>query len=325
MKPETEQKLATIEIILQKGLAFMPPYHEDGGYFKPYIWDSELQGIFSPLSLVKSKGWIQETDIEEAIKNWQWSEKTGIAAKGILNDGEPSCIENGEDEAEILLSEKTKLARAKIYQNIFEILSNKINSLQAFTFSCDCDYSLAVIVGQLSAQQWIAICPTVPQETPSYFNDEIICSSYIIENNTLNSDNDLNIEIENYIKQLGSIKTYGWYDGGYNQTHEYKIILAKGENKEIALENALLKSKLFEVYKFDNFNISEQLECYHDDKAEEIEIKSNQLNQFFNKTFSQVLLYRFCFWDVEHIYILGDASVQDRVGIVLHSQFTFNP
>ena len=115
MKPKTEQILATIEVIVQKGLWFMPPYHEDGGAFKPYVWDGEQQGKFSLLSLIKSERWIQETDIEEAIKNWQWSEETGLAAKGISKDGEPSCIEDGEDEAGILLDEDTKLARNKIY------------------------------------------------------------------------------------------------------------------------------------------------------------------------------------------------------------------
>lgn len=45
MKPETEQTLATLEVILDKGLWFMPPYH---GYenFRPYIWDSEKKVCF---------------------------------------------------------------------------------------------------------------------------------------------------------------------------------------------------------------------------------------------------------------------------------------
>ena len=62
MKPKTEQTLATIEVIVQKGLWFMPPYHEDGESFKPYVWDGEQRGKFSLLSLIKSEEWLQETD-----------------------------------------------------------------------------------------------------------------------------------------------------------------------------------------------------------------------------------------------------------------------
>ena len=61
--------------------------------------------------------------LEEAIKNWQWSEQNGLAAKGISKDGEPSCIEDGEDEAGILLDEDTKLARNKIFQNSLSVIT----------------------------------------------------------------------------------------------------------------------------------------------------------------------------------------------------------
>lgn len=68
MKPETEQTLATLEVILDKSLWFSLPYH-DGESLKPYVWNSEQQGVFSSLSLIRSEGWIQEIDIEEAVKN----------------------------------------------------------------------------------------------------------------------------------------------------------------------------------------------------------------------------------------------------------------
>ena len=218
MKPETEQTLATLEVILDKGLWFMLPYH---GYenFKPYVWDSEKQGVFSPLSLIRSQGWIQETDLEEAIKSWQWSEQTGLAAKGILND-DPYCIE--DDEAETLLDENTKIARAKKYQSIFELLLNKVGNLQAFTFNCNSDYSLSVVVSQVSNEEWIAFSPTVPQETPSYFNqkvirtiysgNQIICSTYTEEKEHLKFTDNSSLKIKKQIDELSNIKVYGWYD-----------------------------------------------------------------------------------------------------------------
>ena len=335
MKPATEQALATLELIIKDGLSFRPPYHEDGGYFRPYVWDSEQNGVFSTLSLIKSAGWIEETDIELAIKNWQWSEQTGLAAPGILNDGEPSCIEDDEDEEEILLDEETKLNREKIYQNLFELLLEKVNNLQAFVLSCDRNYSLSVLIGQIDAKKWIALSSIVPQETPFYFDDEIVCKSYVPENNISSSINssDLEREIQGYINQLSNIKVYGWYDGGYNHTHEYKIVFATGSSKEQALENILLESKLLEIYQFNNFVFSEMIEDYDDDEAQEVKLKSERFSEFLGQAFSETLLYRFCFWDYEHLYILGELNNGDkpndmasqRAGIDLHSQFTFNP
>lgn len=331
MKPETEQTLATLEVILDKSLWFSLPYH-DGESLKPYVWNSEQQGVFSSLSLIRSEGWIQEIDIEEAVKNWQWSEQTGLAAQGILND-DPYCIK--DDEAEILLDENTKITREKKYQRIFKLLLNKVSNLQAFKFNCNLDYSLSVIIGQVSNQQWIALSPTVPQETPSYFNQEvirtiysgnqIICSSYTEEKEHFKLTDNLSLEIKKQIDELSSIKVYGWYDGGYNNVREYKIVLATGENKEVALQNILLESKLLEIYKFESFEIFDQLESYAGDEAEEVKAKYNLLHNFLHNNFSELLVYRFCFWDYEHLYILGEKGDRDRVGIALHSQFTYNP
>ena len=49
------------------------------------------------------------------------------------------------------------------------------------------------------------------------------------------------------------------------------------------------------------------------------------LINFLEKAFPELLLYRFCFWDYEHLYIIGNKGKCDRVGISLHSQFTYNP
>lgn len=72
---------------------------------------------------------------------------------------------------------------------------------------------------------------------------------------------------------MSNIKVYGWYDAGYDNIHEHKMILAAGENKEAALRSALIKSKLLEIYKFESFDISDLLESYRSDKAESIKRK----------------------------------------------------
>ncbi len=330
MKPETEQTLATIELILEQKIDCNIPCHW-GDTLKPYVWNSQQQGIFSPLSFLKSQGWIQETDLEKAIENWQWSENTGLAAKRILED-DPCCIEEDEDEAEILLDEKTKITRAKNYQNILQLLSSKTTNLQAFELNCNQDYSLSVAVAEVAPQQWIALSPTVPQETSSYIgcnqavnttddNCSIICSPHNKEKNDCQFTDDVILEIKKQIDRLSKIEVYGWYDGGYETTHEYQILMATGDSKEVALQNILLKSKFLEIYKFDRFNIDYQLDNDHECEADNYHL----LHRFLQQSFSELLLYRFCFWDYEHIYILGEKGENDRVGVYFNSQFTYNP
>ncbi len=329
MNTETEQTLATIEVILQERLHLHIPYSSNRNFLKPYVWNSKQQGIFSPLSIIKSEGWIQEIDLETAIKNWQWPEQTGLAAQSIF-DNDPYCIEDGEDEAAILLDEDTKLIRAKIYQNLFEFISNNLKTLQAFTFGCNLeDYSLSVIVGQISEDKWICICPTVPQETGAYVNDLMKCYPYNQDKNEnfkLETISDIETKIKEHIEQLKDIKVYGWYDGGYNNIHNYRIIYATGNNQETALKNALCKSDLLEIYLFEKFNLEEQFHSYDQVREyEQMRDKLIHLNNFLNQTFPQLLLYRFCFWDYEHIYILGEIDNCDRVGVYVNSQFNYNP
>ena len=62
MKPETEQILATIEVI---------------GIYQPFLWETEIKGKFNPWNLIKSKGFVNLTDLELAFKHWQNIEQGG--------------------------------------------------------------------------------------------------------------------------------------------------------------------------------------------------------------------------------------------------------
>lgn len=145
MKPETEQLLGTIEVLLKEPLYFSLPDRDYGATLEPYVWDSTLFGPFTPLNLIKVEGWIKQTDPEIAIENWQWSEQTGLAAKG---QGELDDLCE-EDEEEILLDEETKQVRAQNYQKLLNFINANLQDIKAYTISYNLDYSLSVIVWQL--------------------------------------------------------------------------------------------------------------------------------------------------------------------------------
>jgi hypothetical protein len=321
MQPKIEQLLGTIEVFLEQRLSFGLPYHENSAMLKPYCWDISLSGSFSPLKLIRAENWIAQTDPEVAVQNWKWSEEIGLAAPGML-ECDHLCE---EDDEGIKLDYAAKLARSVQYQDLLEYVSVHLKSLAAYTLSCSSYYSLSLIVGQLPDQRWICILPTVPQETPNFANKEMKCTLLEPTEPSLRTISDVEAIIQRKLDDIKSIQTYGWYDGGYNHVHTYRITHAADETSELAIETALVKAGLIEIYQFDQFDLGEQLCGYGSEEGRKVSERFQHFNQFLKQVFLDLQLYRFCFWDYEHLYFLNSQQFDDKAGISLHSQFTYNP
>jgi hypothetical protein len=323
MKPETERRLGTIEVLLEKPLYFRLPYHEDSAILKPYAWDSAQLGKFTLLNLIQVNDWIRQTDPEVAIENWHWSEQTGLAAKGLLQV-DHSCQ---DDDKRIFLKNETKQMRKQAYQALLAFLKANLQNLKAYTLSLSQDYySLSIVVGQLPNQRWLCISPTVPQETPNFTNSEMRCSAYTQDTALPTAEpSEIETEIAQLLEQFDPIQIYGWYEGGYNHVHNYELVYAVGDTDEIAIEQALSQAGLITTHQFESFKLGEQLVAYDEAHAQELAERFMYLNQFLKQVFSEILLYRFCFWDYEHLYLLNNTSPDDQVGIKISSQFTYNP
>ncbi|AFZ57463.1 hypothetical protein H6G54_26340 [Anabaena cylindrica FACHB-243] len=328
MKPETEQRLGTLEVLLEEEIRYSLPCHEDSATLQPYAWDATIKGQFTPLNLIKSEGWIIETDPEVACENWLWTEQNGLASSLIYV--------YHKDPEKFLLDEPSKNKRYQQYFKLLRLLAERIKDLQAFSFSYNSHYSLSVVVGRVpDSKRWICLSSTVPQETPKFINELIHCSPYKEEkqfNLELEKLSKIERKINNIIKELGNIRIYGYYDGGYHHIHHHSIVLASGDSQEEAIKNALLKAGLVEIYKVKKFMIQGNRGwgfSVHDRDFDKDNV--NNLIKFLHTMFPKLLLYRFCFWDYEHLYILGetDNSQQDTsascVGVAIHSQFTYNP
>ncbi|MEH1935092.1 MAG: hypothetical protein V7L14_15630 [Nostoc sp.] len=328
MKPETEQRLGTLEVLLEEEICYSLPCHEDSATLQAYAWDATVKGKFTPLNLIKSEGWIIETDPEIAFENWLWIEQNGLASSRIhVYDKDPR---------KFLLDESSKNQRYQQYSNLLKLLTKRIKKLQAFTFSYNSHYSLSVVVGRVpDSQRWICLSSTVPQETPKFINNLIHCSPYKEQkqsNIEAEKLSQVEMTINDILKELGKIRIYGYYDGGYHNFHHHSIVLASGDSQEEAINNALLKSGLVEIYKVEKFMIQGDGGWGFSVEDREFDQENvTNLIKFLNTMFPKLLLYRFCFWDYEHLYILGetDDSQQDSsaswVGVAIHSQFTYNP
>ncbi|MBW4532381.1 MAG: hypothetical protein KME09_00410 [Pleurocapsa minor HA4230-MV1] len=314
MHPETEQRLATLEVILQKNIRYYLPCHENGANLQPYVWNTNIQDKFTSLNLITSEGWIKETDPEVIFTNWLWSEQNGLASQIIYL--------YKKDKANILLDEITKNTRYQHYYNLLSLLIDNLENLKAFNISCNDNYSLSLVVGKIpDRQRWICLSTTVPQETPEFIKDLIQCSPLIEEvSSDLKIENLSKVEtqINDILMQLDTINIYGYYDGGYCHTHKFKVICTSEITQEAAVNKALLSSGLVEIYNFEKFTIQGRGGWGFDNYEE-------SLTKFLNAVFPDLLLYRFCFWDYEHLYLLGKTGDRDFVGVALHSQFTYNP
>ena len=77
--------------------------------------------------------------------------------------------------------------------------------------------------------------------------------------------------------------------------------------------------------RFEGFALRQLNSGCSNEVTKEFEERAQHLNKFLSQTFPDLKLYRFCFWDYENLYILGKSATEDRVGIVIRSQFTYNP
>ncbi|MEM1394741.1 MAG: hypothetical protein AAGG00_15910, partial [Cyanobacteria bacterium P01_H01_bin.150] len=97
MNPLTTKLLGTLQILLQEEIeCHLPDNHSSD--WEPFYWDFLIKGEFNPISLLYSQGWMRNTDIEIAIKNWQEIEENGITTPKRYNDYADYTLEYGKDK-----------------------------------------------------------------------------------------------------------------------------------------------------------------------------------------------------------------------------------
>lgn len=96
------------------------------------------------------------------------------------------------------------------------------------------------------------------------------------------------------------------------------------------MKQILQASGILEIAQFNSFYSDKQYFQEREfvdefDKQELMYEKYNQINEFFNQRFSDVMMYRFSFGYLENIYIIGETPSSDWVGIYIKSNFVYNP
>lgn len=311
MQPETEQILATLELLLDGNLPFKLPYHEDGGDISPFVWDGSKQGEFNVLSLCRANGWLKLTDVDMTIKDWQ----------------EMNYAKHFPDFS---LDSKQNNDLIHQFESLFQVLNSNLNNLESYIFNSGYSYVIppGVVLGKTKDKDWICITPTV--YIPTKISQKQISRSTLTNSAKSQplSENTLAIleTIQSITSKIGIISLSGDV-GGYVYDYNHRIVYAAALTKESALEQALQASGMLEVDQFDGFLRDRKYleEHYYEYEINELHQKSESINQFLKQTFSQVFMYRLSFWIVENIYIIGQTSGGDWAGIYINSQFVYNP
>lgn len=320
MQSDAENLSSSLQSLVESNLGeqLRFPNHEDGGELEPFIWNVAEQGEFCPWQLLRQEGWLHEIDQATVLEKWLAPEQVGSV------NGEQWLLPE-LDRAGILLNSATQTDRSQLYQDLLALLQAQLENLQAFELSCDADYSLVILVGQLkppdaaSTAAWICLSPLVPHATRIDTDAPLKMSAVPATESALENlaaqpqQTQIQAEITAILARLGTIKLYGYYGGDYEQMHDYRLVDAAGETLEQAVEQALIQAGLLEIYQFEAFQPD-------GDSAQ-----FKRLEKFLQKTFSERWIYRFSFWNYEHFYVIGQDAAGNWGGVALRSRFTYNP
>ncbi|MEH2171358.1 hypothetical protein [Nostoc sp.] len=146
MHTETERIFGSLQVLVEPYLTVRLPGHEDGGTIVPFVWDVSEQGEFNIINLCLANGWLQLTDVDIIIKNWQELEYLEFFPKINLSLLEKNIRNN-------------KLAA------LFQFLQTNLQELESFRFKKVYYPTSSFVIGKTEEGNWICICPTVYTET----------------------------------------------------------------------------------------------------------------------------------------------------------------
>ncbi len=302
MKPETEQLLGTLEIL---------------GSYNDFLWETEKQGEFNPWNLMKSQGFVKQTDLELVFEHWQNIENWGTPTDQ-KSDGYEYAPSRTHDEYNDRNDEdwndEIAQQRQQYYQQLQKICQENLEIIEAYSLEVTNSewewerpyFYVSIIVGKTTNHNWICLAPIVEdlclydRNTSSY--DQ---SSDNIQDDTLSN-------IESIVDRLTPITLYDYWYGGYNQTHQHQIVTGRGETKEeaisIALQNSgMLTWQLTQIEYADDYN------------------HSQRLSQFMNQCLENRTQIKVSFWDIGYSYEVGCTPANDWIGIYSYAEFEYNP
>lgn len=313
MKPETEQLLGTLELLV---------WHPHPS--RIFVWETEVQGEFNVWNLAIAQGFVSLTDVDVAIAHWQSVERWGTPTDQFKNDYEYAPPRNKRKDG---WNSEIEAKRFESYQQLSQLLKAELQELQAFKLSVPVqtdyyftfdhpDFCFYILIGKTEDGDWLCLSPTVPDVAP-VLAEEIIYTRYNKSNSLLTEVTNieelsaktlvLQSRIENILSQLPPVELYSYYYGGYKGIYYHKIFYAFANQKIDAIEQALQSARMLKVEKTN------------------IGYGSDELSQFFKAKLGACAIYRLSFWDIAYTYEIGQTPTGDWLGVRSLLEFEYNP
>ena len=322
MEAQTEQLVATLEV-LTENLNFEVPRENDNYHpITPIIWQTATQGELNSFNLIVSQGLCRLTEAEKVIEKWLEIEVRGTPTSDDYYAPEPEDREYG-------LSNEIQAARKIKYQKLWELLSTELHNLKAYELSrLESDYAYYIIVGESKENDWLGISVTIPQQTQIKPEEIAFVPKQASFESTKPSTRQLVANLEDIINNLPSMTIYGYHEGGYDYTYKHKVIYSVAPTQAQVIETAgdgIYVASFEGFYPEDDYFVAECMCDAKEIEAKELYQRYQILNKFLHQKLSNLTLFRFCFWDWDYIYILGETTISDWVGIQTTNEFVYNP
>lgn len=307
MNPQTEQLLGTLELLRNN----------------PFVWENSIKGKLCLWNLMISQGFVNLTDLELAFAHWQNIEEWGTPTNQAENDYEyaPTRSKRKNDNWDEIIAKERK----NYYQQLLQLITNKLQNIQAynlsipktnhlnFEFGGQLDFSVSIVVAQTSATSWLCFAPTVPNQVDYYGRTKKNSTKEqtIIQSVELGSETkQITAKIQPILDKITPILIYEYYHGGYNGTYQHRIVSAIAETKESAIALALQNTEMVAIEKTTVGFPGE---------------RNPQLDQFMNTCLRDRTIYDLSFWDMGYTYDLGQTPTGDWIGTRYQKEFEYNP
>ena len=119
-------------------------------------------------------------------------------------------------------------------------------------------------------------------------------------------------QIQTILTNLNPIEIYGYYDAGYGETYQHRIVSIMGESQEEIIAIALQLSDMIEI---ENLTV-EYSSNYNN---------SRKISKFMNQCLKSRTQYNIAFWDIGYTYEVGQTPDDDWIGITSEYEFEYNP
>jgi Nuclease A inhibitor-like protein len=284
MKTETEQLLATLEVITEK-LYLMS---ESDERITPFVWDVNILGAFSLSKMLSERGLLHMINTDKLIREW-----------------------SGE---ELTYSDSPKATDA--FKKMITICQDNLTEIKAYEFKNYQDYPgdskakdgfdghdrFQFFTGKMQNNKWIGLIPIHSKPSTCNYGDKFLQTASI----TSQIFNHLNQQIDAILDKVTPFII------NYESEKSRGVARAEAETEEEVIEKLFELAYVTETWKFKSFDREYESEDYN----------LAEMEKFISIYLKYPKLYVVGNWAIFRFYVAGKISNGDWLGVSTATTWT---